>query len=535
MKERNDKTTTSDKSGQKHDEEIDIDDFEKVNPTDALSEDELDIDDFEEVGSTSVSSEEILLHNQYAPRVQWTVNAGMNSERMHKMYSLFTQKNTSFYLSNLESESFDDDTGAYTFKSSSNGDKVVLFKPGLRTATYTTSSKNDSAGEITADLGEILETVKSASNDSGVPTRFVVPMTEQPDDPKKGPQHAVLLVIDYDPKEQSITPRVLDSIGRNTLADSFSKFWRSKSQSTADAVLNEQIQAVFKQPPESIKANQLERIAYNHQNRATEGNCGAYTFVSIYHTVQSFVSGKPMQKFVSSIPSSGFISSDSYLNRQAKEEIEDCVNFRSLSADKVDDALAGIGKDKSMDYSLQEFKDALTNYKSLRQKEGERSSFSITGHQKDAKITAASLLIQALDVIQKDEQISDELYNQIHAHREELHNSRLGRIVNFHLQQSQFKTLDSLLFSTQKLEMDDFVIIPSEEPATEGKKKEPVEKDDLFEVPDISGEQLATDDRASDVKTVKGDPERQKGMKEKVKELREKDEQQEVSKGIEIK
>ena len=429
-----------------------------------ISDNSLDFHDFESVGNSEKSEEAILSIDEYAPRIKWNVNKGMNHQRMHKLYSLLTDQKSNFHLTKLTCKQSESTKKSYTFESKINNNQVVLFKPGFMQATYSSSNQDRDSGGLSHDLTDALTSMKNTCDKLETPTRFVIPINEKPIESQQGSEHSVLLVVDYDPRENSITPRVVDSIGRNTFADNYCRYWYSNDQSTADVILNDKIQEIFKHSSTGVKTEKIKRLAYNHQNRATEGNCGAYTFVSIYYTIQSFIDGKTWQEFARNIPKPGFITSDSYLNKNLKKEVEACINYRNKCSKEIDAALQSIDNTQSNRDGLKEFEVALKQYKFTNEKEAKKFQFNLFGYTKDKKKAAVESLLTIIQLIQKEKYVSFELYEQIVKYKAELSNGRLGMLTQFHLQQLQYKSINHLISSSKRNrdyeEVDTFVVIP---------------------------------------------------------------------------
>ncbi len=455
MKKREDKKVGSPTKPDRRDD-LDLDDFEMVGHDESSSEDklisenELNVDDFE-FTITNETTQESILYDEYAPKIQWDINQGMNPVIMHKLYGLLADKNASFYLKNIEAEPAEEESDFYKFNSTENGNKVVLFKPGNIQATYATSSRNKNGGELTDGFVNALSTMMKICQNAETPIRFDIPFTEKPDNQKKGESHFVLLVVDYDPVKKTIMPQVLDSMGRGTVFDELGKFFQRKVRTTADEILNKTIKSLSDNLLDDMKVIELNRIAYDHQNRATEGNCGSYAFVSIFNTIQSFATGESMDEFVQSIPSSGLITSDSYLDAELRSEIQSCVNFRSFESELIDSSLKSIGEDKSMGYELKEFEDALNVYILTKESEAKKSKFNSSGNRESSKVTAAKLLIEVLHLIYEEQPVPYELFEQLKNIKSKLHHGRLGELINFHLEKSQHTSIDSLIFSTKKV------------------------------------------------------------------------------------
>ena len=131
----------------------------------------------------------------------------------------------------------------------------------------------------------------------------------------------------------------------------------------------------------------------------TEGNCGSYTFMTIFQAIYSFAhNGERIIK----MPAPGIITSDSYLTPSQVNEIENCVNFRCLDKIRTDNSLKNLSpeiqtteKDKKQQQNeaIQEFLIVLANYKEERKKE---SAFHM-----EKKLKAVDDLMEILEFLKK--------------------------------------------------------------------------------------------------------------------------------------
>lgn len=393
----------------------------------------------------------------FAPELDWTVNTGMQNHRLSKLYSLFTDKHSLFHLGKDVSVLDEHLSGAASFQSKHNDQQIHLYTPSHSyVAVYNTDTK-DGAGDFylmydgSPTFEDRLAEMAKHCATATMPTTFVLPYMEMPQNMSKGVQHQVLLTVTYDPQTKQMTPVVYDSIGRDTYTESFSTFWKSKQRSTSDELLNIAIKkAAAKHAPE-LTVNELSRAAYNHQNRLTEGNCGSYTFRTIKEVISSAANGTSV-----SIPGSGYLSSDSFLTSQHVQEIEGCIKYRTLKNSEINTSLT---TGNSLPVGLSEFISALHTYEESRGKKPEKSMLNF-GYSKEAKTKAVSLLAGILQDIKDNKEIEPSQYRQLAAQFNCLMDGSLGSLISFHLNKQGFKTLNELVLPSLKEE--EFVLVDDE-------------------------------------------------------------------------
>ncbi|HDO8325611.1 TPA: hypothetical protein P5L68_002807, partial [Legionella pneumophila] len=125
----------------------------------------------------------------YHPETSWEVNKGMNSSRLHKLYSLFFDKSSAFYLGDdvsvLEDKPL---TGAYGFQSKKNDQQIFLFSPDSDyVAGYNVDAKSDS-GWLNDKLDRRLSEISEFCSKATQPVTFILPFVEMPTDITKGVQ-----------------------------------------------------------------------------------------------------------------------------------------------------------------------------------------------------------------------------------------------------------------------------------------------------------------------------------------------------------
>ncbi|CZH28433.1 TPA: hypothetical protein JBD88_14575 [Legionella pneumophila subsp. pneumophila] len=437
----------------------------------------------------------------YHPETSWEVNKGMNSSRLHKLYSLFFDKSSAFYLGDNVSVLEDKPlTGAYGFQSKKNDQQIFLFSPDSDyVAGYNVDAKSDS-GWLNDKLDRRLSEISEFCSKATQPVTFILPFVEMPTDITKGVQHQVLLTISYDPKSKQLTPTVYDSIGRDTYSESLSSYFKGKYRTTCDEILTQSIEKAVKSTDFTL--GKFTRVAYNHQNRLTEGNCGSYTFRTIKEVISSSAQGTEVK-----IPGSGYITSNSYLTSQHVQDIENCIRYRNLGVVDIKSALT---EGKTLPVQLSEFIVALEDYVKLRGQQSEKSMLNFVGYSKTAKLTAAQLLIDILNDIKGKNEISESQYDKLVKEVDCLMDSSLGKLVQFHLKNLGAESLQKLVLPCVKFDdtIDDFVAI---------------EKDELFDVPDITGEELASKKEVEEGTLDKEALLKQKQIKTDLLDLREED------------
>ncbi|MGX6642150.1 hypothetical protein [Legionella pneumophila] len=479
--------------------------------------DKLIVDEFEDLGELESDTDEFdllerdeKLHGDtetdkttyiYHPETSWEVNKGMNSSRLHKLYSLFFDKSSAFYLGDdvsvLEEKPL---KGAYGFQSKKNDQQIFLFSPDSDyVAGYNVDAKSD-AGWLNDKLNRRLSDISEFCSKATQPVTFIIPFVEMPTDITKGVQHQVLLTISYDPKSKLFTPTVYDSIGRDTYSESLSSYFKGKYRTTCDEILAQSIEKAVKGT--DFTPGKLTRVAYNHQNRLTEGNCGSYTFRTIKEVISSAAQGTEVK-----IPGSGYITSNSYLTSRHVQDIENCIRYRDLGVVDIESALT---EGKTLPTQLSEFIVALEDYAKLRSQQSEKSIMNFVGYSKTAKLTAVDLLIDILNDIKNKNEISESQYDKLAKQVDCLMDGSLGKLIQFHLKNLGAESLQKLVLSCVKFDdtIDDFVTI---------------EKDDLFDVPDITGDELAS---KKEIETGALDKEallKQKQIKTDLLDLREED------------
>src|SRR6185295_14629997 len=98
----------------------------------------------------------------------------------------------------------------------------------------------------------------------------------------------VLLCVDYDPSKKSLSPVVFDSISRGLLNNTM-KYVQWQQHKTSNTVLQSVFDKVFSKEDE-LRVDSLKRFDYGHQNRISEGNCGAYTFLTAHAAIEQYSS-----------------------------------------------------------------------------------------------------------------------------------------------------------------------------------------------------------------------------------------------------
>ncbi|HAT1658329.1 TPA: hypothetical protein JBL19_02775 [Legionella pneumophila] len=479
--------------------------------------DKLIVDEFEDLGELESDTDEFdllerdeKLHGDtetdkttyiYHPETSWEVNKGMNSSRLHKLYSLFFDKSSAFYLGDdvsiLEEKPL---KGAYGFQSKKNDQQIFLFSPDSDyVAGYNVDAKSD-AGWLNDKLNRRLSDISEFCSKATQPVTFIIPFVEMPTDITKGVQHQVLLTISYDPKSKLFTPTVYDSIGRDTYSESLSSYFKGKYRTTCDEILAQSIEKAVKSTDFTL--GKLTRVAYNHQNRLTEGNCGSYTFRTIKEVISSTAQGTEVK-----IPGSGYITSNSYLTSRHVQDIENCIRYRDLGVVDIESALT---EGKTLPTQLSEFIVALEDYAKLRSQQSEKSMLNFVGYSKTAKLTAVDLLIDILNDIKNKNEISESQYDKLAKQVDCLMDASLGKLIQFHLKNLGAESLQKLVLPCVKFDdtIDDFVTI---------------EKDDLFDVPDITGDELASKKEIEAGALDKEALQKQKQIKTDLLDLREED------------
>ncbi|WP_309598899.1 hypothetical protein [Legionella sainthelensi] len=427
----------------------------------------------------------------YRPETNWEVNNGMNSSRLHKLYSLFFDKKSAFNLGEdviVSGKSPLED--AYSLQAKNSDQQIFLFRPdGGNIAYYDADSKSE-AGWLDGQLAKSLAEITAFCATTSKPTTFVIPCVEMPTNLSKGVQHQILLTFNYDPIKKQLTPTVYDSIGRDTYAESFSSYFKSKSRSTCDDILNQSIKKAAKEVDSSLTVSDLNRIAYNHQNRLTEGNCGSYTFRTIKEVVSSAAQGIAVK-----IPGSGYITSDSYLTAPHVQQIQECIKYRTLGFTEIERTM---NEGSASPTDLSEFISALEVYGQLRAQQPEKGMLNLVGYSKLSKLAAVELLTGILKDINDGKEISESQYIKLKEQTACLMDSSLGSLVQFHLKNLGAESLEKLVMPHMKL---DFVLIEEE----------------LFDVPEITGTDLAANRQAP----VSEDAlQRQRQMREGVADIR---------------
>lgn len=422
----------------------------------------------------------------YRPETNWEVNTGMNSSGLHKLYSLFFDEKSAFNLgedvtvsekSPLES--------AYSLQAKHSDQQIFLFRPdGGNVACYDADSKSE-AGWLAEQLQKSLAEITAFCATTTKPTTFVIPCVEIPTNLSKGVQHQILLTLNYDPIKKQLTPTIYDSIGRDTYAESFSFYFKSKSRSTCDDIVNQSIKKAAKDVDSSLTVSELNRVAYNHQNRLTEGNCSSYTFRTIKEVVSSAAHGIPVK-----IPGSGYITSDSYLTATHVQQIQDCIKYRTLGFTDIERTMSE-GSVSPTD--LSEFISALEVYGQLRAQQPEKGMLNF-GYSKLAKLAAVELLTGILKDINDGKEISESQYIKLKEQTACLTDSSLGSLVQFHLKSLGAESLEQLATPHIKLDFEE-----------------------LFDVPEITGTELAAHRQ---VPVGEDALQRQRQMREGVTDLR---------------
>lgn len=444
----------------------------------------------------------------YRPETSWEVNTGMNTSRLHKLYSLFFDESSAFYLGNDVTVSEEKPLkGTYGFQSKKNDQQIILFSPDPDyVAAYNVDSKSD-AGWVNDKVNQRLSEISKFCATATQPVTFIVPCVEMPTNMSKGVQHQILLTISYDPKSKQLTPIVYDSIGRDTYSESVSSYFKGKYRTTCNEILNQSIKEAVKSTDSSLTVNDLGRVAYNHQNRLTEGNCGSYTFRTIKEVISATAQGTKVK-----IPGSGYITSNSYLTSQHVQDIENCIRYRTLGFVDVEKSMT---KGKLLPVQLSEFISALEDYGKLRALQPEKSRLNFAGYSKTAKLAAVELLTGILKDIKSGNEISESAYNKLIGQTDCLMDSSLGQLVQFHLKSLGVESLKQL--ALPHIKIDDFTLI---------------DKDELFDVPDITGGELASEKELKEDALLK-----QRLIKNDLLELRQEDETalKEHEEGIKVK
>lgn len=427
----------------------------------------------------------------YRPETNWEVNTGMNSSRLHKLYSLFFDEKSAFNLGEDVTVSGKSPLeGAYSLQAKNNDQQIFLFRPdGDNVACYDADSKSE-AGWLDEQLKKSLAEITVLCATTTKPTTFVIPCMEMPTNLSKGVQHQILLTLNYDPIKKQLTPTIYDSIGRDTYAESFSSYFKSKSRSTCDDIVNQSIKKAAKDVDSSLTVSELSRVAYNHQNRLTEGNCGSYTFRTIKEVVSSAAQGTAVK-----IPGSGYITSDSYLTAPHVQQIQDCIKYRTLGFTDIERSMS---EGSTSPTKLSEFISALEVYGQLRAQQPEKGMLNFVGYSKLTKIAAVELLTGILKDINGGKEISESQYIKLKEQTACLMDSSLGSLVQFHLKNLGAESLEQLVTPHIKL---DFVLI----------------EEDLFDVPEITGTDLASDRQ---VPVGEDALQRQRQMREGVTDIR---------------
>ena len=195
---------------------------------------------------------------------------------------------------------------------------LFLFIPEDQLTAHYRRSEGDPQIPIElTGFGACFHTIKQAiSRSPNKHQRFIMPIYEHG---FKGYGHVVTLVIDYNATTKQLTPLIYDSIGRGTFSDIFATILKDKHESTADLTLQRYLTASFK------NIVPLQRIAYDHQNRRDNYQCGLFSFRTIFEAIKDFSTRGIGQL---SIPKSeNVLDTDThYLKPDHIKAIESCVN-----------------------------------------------------------------------------------------------------------------------------------------------------------------------------------------------------------------
>lgn len=256
---------------------------------------------------------------------------GTSTWCMQKMYYLLQDPESLFFIG-TEGKYQGNYDYSLEFSSAKQG-RLMLFLPSDELVAYYEKNKKDKRPAF-EDSGfeSYFEAIKQdISQHPQQNCRYILPICESG---FKGYGHIVTMILDYDSQSRTLTPTVYDSIGRGTVVDELAQFFGGKKESTADTTLNLYLKQKFP------RISPITRIAYDHQNRRDNYDCGLYAFRVIKQAVVDFWQyGLGLVTIPGSINISD--SDTNFLTKEHIQEIHDCVNHKAFN---MEDLFVGFNK-----------------------------------------------------------------------------------------------------------------------------------------------------------------------------------------------
>lgn len=258
---------------------------------------------------------------------------GTNLFHLKKLFYLFQDTKSQFALqSMINFEEFVQGSFTYFKLAHPENGKIFLFFPESKMIIYPGSDPANKRKEKEAYEACFREIHHLLEQNSKSNCRIVFPIAE-PNSFGRG--HAVTFVLDYCADSKELTPVIYDSVGRGTFFDKIASMFAPKTSENTDSTLSVYLQTIFPESPP------VKRIAYNHQNRITNKQCGLFSFRVMHHAIESFVSsGIGMLDIPKPVNFSD--TEDSFLSEAHIKEILDCVRNKKFTLDDIADGISNI-------------------------------------------------------------------------------------------------------------------------------------------------------------------------------------------------
>lgn len=275
---------------------------------------------------------------QDTPLTNWDIDKnGVNTEIYTIFLSQFGKRNESiFALNNVysvnlpELQEAEERVGAsnvpFIFRTNDEERNVIYFLPAPVYFKMTEKEETFHADTTEArnkPIEDDLKLIKKICKNKNLnkKTRFIIPLFEMPDSKSMG--HAILFCMDYDPVKNSLEPVIFDSISRRLLNIAI-KYAKNIQHTTCNTVLQSAISQVFFE--KNLEVKPLKRYDYGHQNRISEGNCGAYTFRISQMAVDQYVEYDTLEELYAHIPrANGWVKADNFLTSAHIKELTSSV------------------------------------------------------------------------------------------------------------------------------------------------------------------------------------------------------------------